>query len=258
MRAYRESVFVHILLTLFLLWGVGCLYISANVSSGYEMAPIFISGAFIMVGLFTYCIPLQHHVLFSQGSTPRCFVILALLSPCFVLFFWLFNEPYRYLVLSLPILGLIIAILYSRRIFARHYKKVFKSEAVKTISTLLPLLFVAAGIIEGLLFGALVMERGVSLSLPLIYITNNVIVWVYREQLFPLASDSVKTNTVQLDTLTEKERSVVGAVCRGLSNKQVASELCMSPSTVKNHLYSVFKKLNITNRVALIRQVKGV
>ena len=259
MRAYRESVFVNILLTIFLLWGAGCLYISANVSVELDMAKAFISGAFLMVGLFTYWIPQQHHALFELGRAPRYFLILGFLSPCVVLLFWLLKEPYRHYVLSLAILGLFASVLYSRRVFNRHYRTVFISDVPKKINTLLPILFILVAIIEGLFFGNSVIERGVTVSLPLIYIFNSVTMWVYRDQLFPLASaESNEDSLVQLDKLTQKERNVVSAVCRGLSNKQVASELNMSPSTVKNHLYSVFKKLKITNRVALIRQIKGV
>lgn len=42
------------------------------------------------------------------------------------------------------------------------------------------------------------------------------------------------------------------AVVKGLSNKQIAADFGLSPSTVKNHLYATFKKLGVNNRYALI------
>lgn len=53
------------------------------------------------------------------------------------------------------------------------------------------------------------------------------------------------------DQLTQREREVIEAVTQGLSFKQVARELGLSPSTVSNHLYRVYQKLNINNRSEL-------
>lgn len=51
--------------------------------------------------------------------------------------------------------------------------------------------------------------------------------------------------------LTDREREVVCAVTRGLTNDQIATELLCSPTTVKTHLAAVFGRLGLTNRVSL-------
>ncbi len=54
--------------------------------------------------------------------------------------------------------------------------------------------------------------------------------------------------------LTHKERMVVSAFAHmpgGTKNKQIATKLCMSDHTLRNHLTSIFIKLNITNRYDL-------
>ncbi|MFE3458343.1 response regulator [Nocardiopsis aegyptia] len=53
----------------------------------------------------------------------------------------------------------------------------------------------------------------------------------------------------QDDVLTAREREIVRAVARGLTNGEVADELFVTVSTVKTHLASVQTKLGARNRV---------
>jgi predicted ATPase/class 3 adenylate cyclase/DNA-binding CsgD family transcriptional regulator len=55
-------------------------------------------------------------------------------------------------------------------------------------------------------------------------------------------------------SLTPSERSVVALVAEGLSNKQIAERLFISPRTVQTHLTHVYTKLGISTRVELVRQ----
>lgn len=54
-----------------------------------------------------------------------------------------------------------------------------------------------------------------------------------------------------IDKLTLREQQVVEGVTQGLSFKQIAKKLELSPSTVSNHLYRIYQKLNINNRSEL-------
>jgi DNA-binding NarL/FixJ family response regulator len=51
--------------------------------------------------------------------------------------------------------------------------------------------------------------------------------------------------------LSAREREIAFLVGRGLSNKEVARELGLSPGTVKTHLHSIFVKLGERNRSRL-------
>ena len=55
--------------------------------------------------------------------------------------------------------------------------------------------------------------------------------------------------------LTRPELSVTIAIAAGHSTKQVASDLFVSPRTVEFHLNSVFRKLRVRNRAALLREL---
>lgn len=51
--------------------------------------------------------------------------------------------------------------------------------------------------------------------------------------------------------LTPREMEIVRHVAAGASNKRIASQLSISEGTVKTHLYSIFKKVDVANRVQL-------
>ena len=57
----------------------------------------------------------------------------------------------------------------------------------------------------------------------------------------------------KLDTLTKRELEVVTGISKGLSFKLIAKQLSLSPSTVSNHLYRIYNKLEINNRAELAR-----
>jgi DNA-binding NarL/FixJ family response regulator len=52
--------------------------------------------------------------------------------------------------------------------------------------------------------------------------------------------------------LTNRERQVVALVGEGLRNSQIANRLCISEITVRNHLTSTFRKLEVGNRFQLV------
>lgn len=52
--------------------------------------------------------------------------------------------------------------------------------------------------------------------------------------------------------LTEREREVLELIARGLDNAQIASQLSVSAKTVRNHINSIFNKLNAPNRAQVI------
>jgi DNA-binding CsgD family transcriptional regulator/tetratricopeptide (TPR) repeat protein len=59
------------------------------------------------------------------------------------------------------------------------------------------------------------------------------------------------------DSLTDTERSVATLVVQGLTNREVAAQMFISPHTVKFHLRQVFRKLDIGSRVELAHIAAG-
>ncbi|MGN0031535.1 MAG: response regulator transcription factor [Candidatus Gastranaerophilaceae bacterium] len=56
----------------------------------------------------------------------------------------------------------------------------------------------------------------------------------------------------RFNTLTTREKDVLLLVTQGESNKAIAEKLVVSEITVKSHLNSIFKKLNVANRTQAV------
>jgi two-component system nitrate/nitrite response regulator NarL len=57
--------------------------------------------------------------------------------------------------------------------------------------------------------------------------------------------------------LTSREREIVALIDRGLSNKEIASELQIELPTVKNHVHNVLSKLNAARRGEAAAMLRG-
>ena len=71
-----------------------------------------------------------------------------------------------------------------------------------------------------------------------------------------LLKDYIKLTTAKVQrpegVLTTKEWLVMEALVNGYTNKEIAESLLIAEDTVKNHVSSIFKKLNVANRANAI------
>jgi len=73
----------------------------------------------------------------------------------------------------------------------------------------------------------------------------------HREPL-TIPDDHFEAEAGRIDGLTSREREVSVLVAEGLSNKQIGDRLFISPTTVRHHLTSIFRKLELSSRFELI------
>ena len=52
--------------------------------------------------------------------------------------------------------------------------------------------------------------------------------------------------------ITAREQEVIELICQGLKNKEISERLYISEATVSHHLTSIFRKLEVSDRVALV------
>ena len=71
------------------------------------------------------------------------------------------------------------------------------------------------------------------------------------------ASDTPEVSAGASDRLTRREGEILGCIEQGMSNKEIANELSIGVSTVKNHVHNLLEKLRVNRRgeaAALARQ----
>lgn len=79
-------------------------------------------------------------------------------------------------------------------------------------------------------------------------------------RLFPRqpAGEGFVVNRTVKETLgiSEREFEVLGLLAAGQSNKEIASQLNVSPNTVKTHVAKLYGKLEVTRRTAAILRAR--
>lgn len=76
--------------------------------------------------------------------------------------------------------------------------------------------------------------------------------WFSRTLIEKLANvksvNSPKLPSVSFTDLTARERDVLGLICEGLADKEIAARLKLAPNTVRNHVATVYSKLDVHSR----------
>jgi len=78
-----------------------------------------------------------------------------------------------------------------------------------------------------------------------LYASNSVI---RRSLSQPPAGEEPPSEPESPGALSQREIEVLNLVARGMSNRLIARNLFISEKTVKNHLYSIFRKIGVTDR----------
>jgi len=76
--------------------------------------------------------------------------------------------------------------------------------------------------------------------------------WLSRDMMTKcIFEDTGKNNSdkSRLENLSERQIEILALIAVGATNDEIADRLCISFHTVKTHLYRIFKKINIPNRV---------
>jgi len=112
---------------------------------------------------------------------------------------------------------------------------------------------IACLIITNKIDGIMSTDADMSLLLKAFQAINAGQIWIDNCKIKSLVNFADNTkDSVATGSLTNKEREVVITVSQGLTNKEIASQLFVSEQTVKTHINSIFKKLNLARRTQLV------
>lgn len=130
---------------------------------------------------------------------------------------------------------------------------------IRRVQHELPVLALVDGEDDSMLFTSLdagataVVHRGQSLA-DLVYAIHSAV--ARQSVLHPSLADKLLSRMRSSGSparhdrgrLSNREVAVLGGVARGMTNEQIARETSVSPSTVKNQLYSACRKLGVSSR----------
>ncbi len=78
------------------------------------------------------------------------------------------------------------------------------------------------------------------------------------KKLMQFPEKGAKITDASYDTLTPREQEIMVLLAEGLSSKEIAEKLFISPKTVDNHRTNILRKLNLHSTIELIRYAAKV
>jgi DNA-binding CsgD family transcriptional regulator len=66
-------------------------------------------------------------------------------------------------------------------------------------------------------------------------------------------SESLKSHNISV-----REEEIIHLLLLGKSNKEIGQELFISPHTVRNHVFNIFQKLRVKNRLQLVNLIRNI
>lgn len=77
---------------------------------------------------------------------------------------------------------------------------------------------------------------------------------ILKQISIPAISATVEQNrsTADQETLTQREQEILSLVAQGLSNREIAEQLCVSRYTVESHIKHIYRKLSVSKRTKAV------
>ncbi len=143
--------------------------------------------------------------------------------------------------------------------------KAFKTKAprrlIQLLSLFLFLIFTASLFLDVFqILEVMTLEEYLLFKSAVIYVLNLVsliklkgfIKTIFPQETSPVSTDVFMEHLFQKYKLTQRERQVVRLICSGKSGKDIENELFLSPHTIKEYIYRIYKKTGVKNRVQMV------
>ncbi|HVO39919.1 MAG TPA: helix-turn-helix transcriptional regulator [Spirochaetia bacterium] len=156
------------------------------------------------------------------------------------------------LMAGVQVYAIIVVLVFFRRITDRRLRSIVQSvllaAAIMLVGTAAQL--VAAGS-KGLAF----LSGFPFVQLTFFLVVVSLFLFYALRYLFqpePLAGFEVSEDVVRRFAISPREREIISMIVRGLPNRAIGEKLFISTTTVKNHVYHIYRKTGVTNKIQLI------
>jgi DNA-binding NarL/FixJ family response regulator len=82
------------------------------------------------------------------------------------------------------------------------------------------------------------------------YLTESLFAQIIEQSLSRPEEEEKLRESVQI---TQREKEVIGLISDGLTNKDIASTLFISPNTIKSHVHNILEKLTLNSRLQIAK-----
>lgn len=80
---------------------------------------------------------------------------------------------------------------------------------------------------------------------------------IARKVVFAFRNKTGTSNATEIELLSNREKEILEQLSRGLMYKEIATVLFISPATVRKHVYHIYEKLHVGNRVEAVNMYFG-
>lgn len=157
-------------------------------------------------------------------------------------------------------------ILYELYVGIKNYKQVVNKDLKQAIKSflLITIIFLPFMILESYKpYIQLIknIELLKMVSLPSYFLTINIFNLIFVLKYFNtpsfIANNKLTDYFKQKYDITEKQSEIIELMIEGITYKQIAEKLFISPKTVDNHVQNIYKKLNVNSKMQLSHFVRS-
>ncbi len=216
---------------------------------------------------YVFVAPSFYHAVLGTPMTSRlrrCYVAFDALLACFVI--GLAWERYRGLAVIVLHSMLFVMVLYGIVLIALRYRHLAETSLRRAVRifVVLSLLFFPPMYWEARPEAIAPLARndwldGVALPVYYLLLCALSLPFILRRVNRPAYSEKGAPTPFFLAEfgISDREADIVGLLTAGYSNKEIGERLHISPKTVENHVYHIYQKTRVGNRVQLLNLLQA-
>lgn len=194
----------------------------------------------------------------------KIFISIFALQFTGIAIYYLFDTHYIFkFIIHASIVAVIVYELY---IGLKNYKQVVNKDLKQAIKSfiLITIIFLPFIIIESYK-PYIQLIKNIELlkiaALPSYFLTINIFNLIFVLKYFNtpsfIANNKLTDYFKQKYDITEKQSEIIELIIEGLTYKQIAEKLFISPKTVDNHIQNIYKKLNVNSKMQLSHFIRS-